>query len=401
MNFNALQKKEKEKLCSTYGRYPIAVQTARGHTITDFEGRKYTDLLAGISVCNVGHCHPEISRAICDQAQKLVHVSNLFYQQEQLQLADELLDTCGLDKVFFCNSGAEANEGAIKAARIFMHKIMGLDRHEIITLKNSFHGRTMATLSATGQKKIKDGFSPLLPGFKHVEANNKNELLQTYNENTAAIMVEVIQGEGGIVALNPDYLDCIQKLCTQENILLIIDEVQTGMGRTGKFWAHQYFDLQPDIVTCAKALANGLPMGAVMFRQNVARAFGPGSHATTFGGSPLVCAAALKTLEIIKRENLVEQSAKTGEYARKLFTELQEKNSDKIEEIRGIGLMLGIKLTFPGQQVWKELLDRGFILNLTQEKVLRLLPPLNIPRDQLDLFAGALEEVITNCKICG
>ncbi len=395
-DLDTLQTEEKDLLCSTYARYPLAIKSARGHTLIDFQDREYVDLLGGISVCNVGHCHPEIAEAVCDQARKLVHVSNLFYQEEQCKLARALLDTCSLDRVFFCNSGAEANETAIKAARKYMQCVRKESRHEIITLNNSFHGRSMATLSATGQEKIKQGFYPLLPGFVHVPPNNKEQLEEACNENTAAIMLEVIQGEGGVFSLNEEYLLFAQQMCKKRGLLLIVDEVQTGMGRTGRFWAYQHYGLQPDIITSAKALANGLPMGATMLKEDIAQALGPGSHATTFGGSPLVSAAAIKTLEIMNREELVEKSARTGEYARELFTGVKERTGGKIEEIRGRGLMLGIKLSFPGSGIWRELLDRGFVLNLTQEKVLRLLPPLNIPEKELESFAENLEEVLLN-----
>ena len=397
-DLETLQKEEKKYLCSTYGRYPLAIKSARGYTLTDYQDREYIDLLAGISVCNLGHCHPEISRAICGQAGKLVHTSNLFFQKEQLDLARELLSTCGLDKAFFCNSGAEANEGAIKTVRRYMRTVRENNRFEIITLKNSFHGRTMATLSATGQEKIKQGFDPLLPGFVHAEPNDEAELRSLCTEKTAAIMLEVIQGEGGVVPLKKDYLHFVQKLCAEKGLLLVIDEVQTGMGRTGRFWAHEHFGLNPDIITSAKALASGLPMGAILLKDEVARALAPGSHATTFGGSPLVCAAALKTLEIMKRDNVVRMSAETGEYAREILNRVRERTGDMIEEIRGMGLMLGVKLSFPGKRVWRKLLERGFVLNLTQESVLRLLPPLNIPREQLDKFAADLEKILEEEK---
>jgi acetylornithine aminotransferase len=400
-NLETLQQEEKKYLCSTYGRYPLAIKSARGYTLTDYQDREYIDLLAGISVCNLGHCHPEISRAICGQAEKLVHTSNLFFQKEQLDLARELLSTCGLDKAFFCNSGAEANEGAIKTVRRYMRMVRENNRFEIITLKNSFHGRTMATLSATGQEKIKQGFDPLLPGFVHAEPNDGPELKSLCTEKTAAIMLEVIQGEGGVVPLQKDYLHFVSKLCAEKGLLLIIDEVQTGMGRTGRFWAHEHFGLNPDIITSAKALAAGLPMGAMMLKDEVARALDPGSHATTFGGSPLVCAAALKTLEIMKRDNVVQMSAETGEYAREILNRVRERSGGMIEEIRGMGLMLGVKLSFPGKRVWQKLLERGFVLNLTQESVLRLLPPLNIPREQLDDFAAALEKILEEEKKAG
>ncbi len=397
---NRVQEKTDKYLCHTYARYPLAVKSARGCSLYDFNGREYLDLLSGISVCGLGHSHPEIVSAITKQAGKLIHVSNLFYQEEQADLAEKLTSTCSLDKVFFCNSGAEANEGAIKLTRRYMKKVLKQDRFEIITLAGSFHGRTLATLSATGQDKIKDGFDPLPPGFRTIPLNDEKALEQAISNQTAAIMVEIIQGEGGIRILTPGFMDKIVQLSRSHDLLIIVDEIQTGMGRTGRFWAHQHYGLKPDILTSAKALANGLPMGAVLCTEKAAAAFDAGSHGTTFGGNPLACAVALKVLEVMEKDDLVQKADQLGMEAIEIFEKTRKKHPEKIREIRGKGLMLGIDLFFPGNKIWKALLERGYVLNLTQETVLRLLPPLVITRKHIRDFATTLEELLQDPELC-
>ncbi|EFI33492.1 acetylornithine and succinylornithine aminotransferase [Desulfonatronospira thiodismutans ASO3-1] len=394
MENTSLEQKTEKYLCPTYARYPLAVKTASGCRLYDFQGREYIDLLAGISVCNLGHSHPEIVQAICSQAGKLVHTSNLFYQEEQVLLSEKLVETCHLDKVFFCNSGAEANEAAIKLMRRYMSRVRGENRHELITFSGSFHGRTLATMTATGQDKIKEGFAPLPEGFRHVPLNDVQALEDAVNENTAAIMAECIQGEGGIKLMSPEFKKKINELQRSRDILLIVDEIQTGMGRTGSLWAFEQEGLEPDMFTSSKALAAGLPMGALLAREEVASAFGPGSHGTTFGGGPLPSVAALKSLEIIQRDGLLDYCRDLGQWAANRFRETGRKCPGTIREVRGRGLMLGIELEFPGKDVWQALLDRGFVLNLTQESVLRLLPPLTITGQDLEQFALALEQVL-------
>ena len=391
-----LEQKTQKYLCPTYARYPLAVKSASGCRLYDFQGREYVDLLAGISVCNLGHSHPEIVQAICSQAEKLIHTSNLFYQEEQVLLAEKLVETCNLDRVFFCNSGAEANEAAIKLMRRYMSSVLGENRYELITFSGSFHGRTLATLSATGQDKIKEGFDPLPEGFRHVPLNDVQALEDAVNKNTAAIMAECIQGEGGIKLMSPAFKAKINELQNSRDLLLIVDEIQTGLGRTGSLWAFEQEGLEPDMFTTSKALAAGLPMGALVARDELARAFGPGSHGTTFGGGPLASVAALKSLEIIQRDGLAEYCREAGDWAAKRFLEVSRKCPGTIREVRGRGLMLGIELEFPGKDIWNALLDKGFVLNLTQESVLRLLPPLTIPRQDLENFAQALEQVLSN-----
>ncbi len=394
MNTEEIRKGEATALCRTYARYPLAVSRGEGTRLHSPEGRVYTDLLAGIAVCNLGHSHPELVDVICTQARKLIHVSNLFYQEEQVALAEKLLKTAGLDRVFFCNSGAEANEGAIKLARRYMREGRGQDRYEIITLTGSFHGRTLATLTATGQDKIKTGFGPLPEGFVTVPFADLGAMEAAMNDRTAAVLIEMIQGEGGVKPLPEDYARGLAALCAKRGVLLMIDEIQTGVGRTGKFWAHQHLGLKPDVVTVAKGLANGLPMGAVMCTEEIAKGFPPGSHGTTFGGNALISAVAKKVIEIIERDDLCGRAASLGEHLRGRLEALRAKLPERIAEVRVHGLMVGIELTAPGGDVWKALLDRGFVLNLTQDTVLRLLPPLIVTEEELDAFVAALEEVL-------
>ncbi|GAB6111099.1 acetylornithine/succinylornithine family transaminase [Desulfomicrobium salsuginis] len=394
MNSEEIQKCDAAALCRTYARYPLAVNRGQGTRLFSPEGKVYTDLLAGIAVCNLGHSHPELVEVICAQAKKLIHVSNLFYQEEQVELAKKLLGTCHLERVFFCNSGAEANEGAIKLARRYMREGRGQERYEIITVTGSFHGRTLATLTATGQDKIKTGFGPLPEGFVTVPFGDLDAMKAAMNDRTAAVLIEMIQGEGGVKPLPEAYARGLAALCAERGVLLVIDEIQTGVGRTGKFWAHQHLGLRPDIVTVAKGLAGGLPMGAVMCTEEVSKGFPPGSHGTTFGGNALISAVAKRVIEIIERDDLCGRAARLGEHLRGRLAALREKFPERIADVRVHGLMVGIELTSPGADVWKALLEKGFVLNLTQDTVLRLLPPLVITEEELDAFAAALEAVL-------
>ncbi len=400
-DLSSFKQREEQVLCQTYARYPLVLTKGQGTRLFDDQGREYLDLLAGIAVCGLGHCHPEISEVMKEQSRRLVHVSNLFYQEEQLQLAERLLTTCHLQKVFFCNSGAEANEAAIKLARRYMQKIRGQNAFEVITIDGSFHGRTLATLTATGQKKVKEGFEPLPAGFMSVPYDDIHALKESLTEKTAAVMVEIIQGEGGIRPLSTEYLIELQRLCREKEIIFIIDEVQTGMARTGRMWSFQHVGLKPDVVTIAKSLANGLPMGAMMVSAELSQGFGPGSHATTFGGGPLISAVASKVLEIIDRDNLCQRAGDLGEYSRIMLSEMQEKFPEMIAEVRGRGLMLGIEFKFPAKSIWSSLFQRGYICNLTQESVIRLLPPLIIKKEEIKDFCLALENVLTELKETG
>lgn len=397
--YDALVTRDKKVLCQTYGRYPLAIEKAVGARMIDLDGKEYVDLLAGIAVANLGHSHPELTAIMVEQAKDLVHISNLFYQPKQVELAEKLLTTCACDRVFFCNSGAEANEAAIKLARRFMRTVRYKDAGEIITLSGSFHGRTLATLTATGQGgRIKEGFEPLPGGFTTVPAGDINALRQAVSCQTAAVMLEMIQGEGGVLPMSEDYVRAVADLCRTENCLLIVDEVQTGMCRTGKFWAHQHYGIEPDIFTCSKALANGLPMGAMLTKEHVAHGFVPGAHATTFGGGGVTSAVAAKTIEIMLRDDIAGRARELGALALDTFRALQAKHPERIVIVRGLGLMIGIELASGGDTVHVELRNRGFVCNLAHGKVLRLLPPLVISADDLLAFAAALDDILTQDK---
>ena len=399
VKFDQIKAREESLLCRTYGRYPIAVASGRGSRLYDLDGGEYIDLLAGIAVTNLGHCREELAEVMAAQARKLVHVSNLFYQEEQLVLAEKLLATTGIfSKAFFCNSGAEANEGAIKLARRYMQRVKGREAGEIITLGHAFHGRTLATVAATGQPKFQDGFSPIPQGFTQVEWGNLEALQGAISTKTAAVLIELVQGEGGVRPMTQEYAESIAALCRKHDILLIIDEVQTGLCRTGKFWAFQHYNLRPDIITSSKALANGLPMGALMCNDEIAKGFVAGSHATTFGGGALMSCVAAKVIDIMTGEKLAERAAKLGEWAMNRFRAVGEKVPGAIAEVRGKGLLIGIVLTFPGKDVWQELIARKFICNLTQDVVIRLLPALTIDQADLEAFAVTLEDVLRQYK---
>ncbi|MCT4536140.1 aspartate aminotransferase family protein [Halodesulfovibrio sp.] len=393
--FDALKQREEKLLCRTYGRYPLAIERGEGARLYDFEGKEYIDLLAGIAVTNIGHCRPELADVMAEQARKLVHVSNLFYQEEQLELAEKILATCHFDKAFFCNSGAEANEAAIKICRRYTQRVKGRDAGEIITFSGAFHGRTLATVAATGQAKFADGFAPIPQGFRQVPWGDLAALEEAITESTAGVLVEVIQGEGGIRPMTEEFAKGVERICRKKDILFMVDEIQTGLCRTGKFWAHQLFDLKPDVMTCAKALANGLPMGAMLCSEEVAQGFEPGSHATTFGAGAVLSAVAAKVIDIMVDEKLADQARDLGEYAMNAFREIGRKCPGTIDDVRGHGLMIGIVLTENGKEIWEALVERGFILNLTQERVLRLVPPLVISKDDIDVFASALEELLS------
>ncbi|WP_320169904.1 aspartate aminotransferase family protein [Maridesulfovibrio sp.] len=396
---DTLVAEEKASICSTYGRYPVNVSRAKGSRLWDLDGREYIDLLSGISVANLGHCPEELVEVMTEQARKLVQVSNLFYQEEQVECAEKLLATCGAGKVFFCNSGAEANEAAIKLARKYMRTVKNRDAYEIITLEGSFHGRTLATLTATGQTgPIKDGFAPLPEGFSHVPAGDIDALKNAMSEKTAAVMLEMVQGEGGIKPLPEDYVKAVAALAEERDILLIVDEVQSGLCRTGRWWAHQHYGITPHIFTSAKALANGLPMGAMLAIDEVAKGFTPGSHATTFGGGALVAKVSSRVLDIMTEEKLAERAEKLGNDFKAKAASLQTKFPEKISSVRGLGLMLGIELSMDGSEIFAALRDKGFILNLTKGKILRLLPALTIDSKDLDTFLEALEELLENAQ---
>lgn len=396
--FDAIKKRDADLVCSSYGRYPVAIEKAKGCRAWDFDGKEYIDLLAGIAVTSLGHCNEEIAEVMEKQARKLIHVSNLFYQEEQLELAERLLKTCHCGKVFFCNSGAEANEGAFKLARRYNQRVKENGRFEIISFTHCFHGRTLATVAATGQAKFQDGFAPMPAGFIQVPMGDLEAVRKAIGWNTAAVIMEMVQGEGGVLPVDEDFVKAVYAMCREKGVLFIADEVQAGLCRTGYWWGFQHYGVKPDIVTSAKALANGLPMGAVLATDDVAKGFQPGTHATTFGGGAFVAAVASKTLEIMERDNLAARSAEIGSWAMERFRQIGEKIPGSIEGVRGRGLFIGIVLAKPGKGVWEQLLDRGFLLNLTQDTVLRLLPPLTVTKEDLETFAVALEAILQETK---
>lgn len=379
-------------IAATYKRFPIVLVKGEGCLVTDADGKTYTDFLAGIAVCNLGHCHPKVAAAVAQQAKTLCHVSNLYYTQPQTELAEWLTARSFADRVFFCNSGAEANEAAIKLARRFFYE-KGEDRYRIIAAKGSFHGRTMATLSATGQKKIKQGFQPILQGFDFVPFNNADALKDTIGPNTCAVLLEPIQGEGGVKVPSPEYLQKVRQICNDSGILLILDEIQTGIGRTGKLFAHEHFSIVPDVMTLAKALANGLPMGAMLATEKAASAFGPGAHASTFGGTPIVSAAALSALNALEGENLIKASQEKGDYFKDRLLWLKNRHKTVVD-VRGMGLLLGMELETECGPIVTAAMDRGFLINCIQEKVLRFAPPLTIETNQIDSLAHCLDEIL-------
>jgi acetylornithine/N-succinyldiaminopimelate aminotransferase len=387
MNTEEIMDLDKEYVMQTYGRQPLALKEGKGALVKDIEGKTYIDCFAGIAVNNVGHSHPKVVEAICKQAKKMLHCSNLYYTQEQVELAKLLADISPHDKSFFCNSGAEANEGAIKLARKFTGK------GEIIAMENSFHGRTLAMITATGQHKYKKGFEPLPGGFKHVPYGDIEAVADSITDNTAAVIVEPIQGEGGIIVPSKGYLKELKKLCDETDVLLIFDEVQTGFGRTGEMFASDLFNVTPDITTVAKALGGGFPIGAVLAQKEVADAFEPGNHAATFGGNPLACAAAKASIEVIIDEKLLDKAKETGKYF-KYKLEEQEKLYGAVEDVRGVGLMLGMEISINCADIVNTAREQGVLINCTADTVLRFLPPLNIDKGQIDTVTCVLETIL-------
>ena len=380
---------------TTYGRYPATMVKGEGCTLTDADGREYLDCLAGIAVCSLGHCHPAITEAICRQASALVHVSNLYHTMPQTELAELLIKHSFADRVFFCNSGAEANEAAIKLAR----KASPARKYEIISLSGSFHGRTLATVAATGQEKFHKGFEPLPQGFRHAPFGDLNALESMIGPETCAILCEPLQGEGGVRPLAKEYLAGIRQLCDTHNLLLIFDEIQVGMGRTGTLFAYEQCGVTPDILTLAKALGNGLPIGAMLATEPVAKAFEPGSHASTFGGNPVVCAAAVATLKIMLADGFFAEVLAKGAYLNERLTGLAAKYPGIATPARGLGLIQGLPLTEAwldrGPAMVNLLFEKGVLLNFAGNKVLRCLPPLVISRAEIDRLILALDEVFS------
>jgi len=397
MNSAAWIEKADKYIMRTYGRFPLVPVKGEGCLLWDADGKRYLDFLAGVAVNNLGHCHPAVSAALSKQAAELIHCSNYYHIPQQIELAELLCGLSFADKAFFCNSGAEANEAAIKLARKYSRENYGLDRFEIITAIASFHGRTMATVSATGQEKVQKFFDPLLHGFRHVPFNDAASLRDAIGPCTCAVMLEPIQGEGGVVVPDAAYLQEVRDICDEHNLILIFDEVQVGMGRTGKMFAHEHFGITPDIMTLAKALAGGAPIGTMLATEKLAAAFTPGTHGSTFGGNPLVTAAAVATVRAIMEEGILNRTCEMGEYLMGELEALRHKFPGLIVEVRGIGLMVGMELSVAGADIVNMALERGLLLNCAQEKVLRFVPPLVIGKKEVDemlsILTGILQEL--------
>ncbi len=381
----------------TYARFPLTLVRGDGCRVWDEDRKEYLDFVGGIAVCALGHSSPIVSKALEHQSKELVHVSNLYYTRPQTELARLLVENSFADRVFFCNSGAEANEAAIKLARRYANEKFGPQKHLIVSMEDSFHGRTMATLSATGQEKIKAGYNPLLEGFTFVPFNDLESLDRALNESICAVMLEPIQGEGGVVVPDPDYLKGVKALCQDREALLIFDEVQVGMGRTGKLFAHEHYGVTPDIMTLAKALGNGLPIGAMLAIEELSNAFGAGSHATTFGGTPLVTAVSKAVVTSLLEDGWIKHCRVVGDYFKERLEELAKKY-DFIKEVRGQGLILGVEMMIPGAAVVKAMMEKGFLINCTQEKILRFIPPLIVEKEEIDLLVETLENVLDQLK---
>lgn len=384
---------DKQYYMPVFSRYQLVLSHGEGPYVYDTDGKKYIDFLAGIAVNILGHAHPALVQAVCQQAGRLIHCSNLYYTEPQVQLAETLAQLTGMDKAFIANSGAEANEGAMKLARKF-GKMKSADKFEIVTAEHSFHGRTLATLTATGQPKYREGYEPLPGGFKYVPFNDKAALESIVSDKTCAVFIEPIQGEGGIHLPGDGYLQLARELCDKFGALLIFDEIQSGMGRTGSFLACQGYGVKPDIVTLAKGLAGGVPIGAFLATAKVASAFAAGDHGSTFGGNPLACAAANAVLEILQKDNLEDNAVQMGDYMMQSLKKLQKKYPQLIKEVRGRGLMVGAELTRPGREVVDLCMAQGAIINCTANNVLRFVPPLNINRGHVDEVIAVVDGVL-------
>lgn len=377
----------------TYGRLPIDLVEGYGSTLIDSNGKEYTDFLAGIAVNNLGYSNEAVKEAAIQQAQALFHTSNLFHIESQADLAELLCQHSFAEKAFFCNSGAEANEGAIKLARKRAYKKYGPQKNEVVAMKGSFHGRTLATLNVTDNSHYREGYGPHPTGFIFTPFNDVTVFEQAIGEQTAAVILEPVQGEGGVHPVDLAFLQKVQQLTEKYDCALIFDEVQTGIGRTGKLFAHEHYGIEPDIMTLAKALGNGVPIGAVLAKGDYAETFAPGDHGTTFGGNPFVTAVAKAVVTEVVNKNISQQAAETGAYFKEKLTQMKQE-IDVVKEVRGIGLLLGMELTIPGAGIVQEMLEKGFIINCTQGNVLRFIPPLIITQAEIDQMIESLTSVI-------
>lgn len=393
-NNTELKKRGDAVIVGSYARYPAAMVSGLGCKLTDADGKEYLDFLAGIAVCALGHCHPQVSETICRQAQKLVHVSNLYYTEPQIELAELICQHSFAEKVFFCNSGAEANEAAIKLARIYSPQ----GRYKIISLAGSFHGRTLATVAATGQPKFHEGFEPMPGGFCYAPFGDLEALEAMVDETTCAILCEPLQGEGGVRPLDKEYLAGIRALCDKHGLLLIFDEIQTGMGRTGTLFAYEQLGVEPDIMSMAKAIGNGMPIGAMVTKSEIAAAFVPGTHASTFGGNPVATAAGVTTMNIILEDGFLHDVLDKGVYFRDLLVGLAKKFPALVTGSRGMGLIVAAVLTEKGishgTAIVNAMFERGYLMNFAGNSVLRFVPPLIVTKAEIDEFVTVLAEVM-------
>ncbi len=376
-----------------YGRLPKVITKGAGNWLWDADGNKILDMFPGWAVSGIGHCHPKVVNALKSQSEKLLHIDNTFYTQEQGMLAKMLSERSFGGKCFFCNSGAEANEAAMKLARLYTSK----EKYKFVTAENSFHGRTFATVTATAQPKYHNGFTPLLPGFRYVPFNDIEAIEDVFTDEVTAVMIEPIQGEGGINIATPEYMRRVRELCDENNALMILDEVQTGMGRTGKWFGYQHYDVEPDIVTMAKALGGGIAIGAIIAKPHIAAALVPGTHASTFGGNSMACAASIATIEAIEEENLLENAIQIGEYTCEKLNALKEDFSI-IDHIRSKGLMIGIQLKTNGADIVSKCLERGLRINCTHDTVLRFMPGMTVSKDEIDQAIQILANVLEDTK---
>lgn len=380
-------------LMHTYSRQPIVLVKGRGTRVFDSDSREYIDFVAGVAVNNLGHCHPRVVVALQKQAQRLMHVSNHFHIEPQVVLARLLVNNSFADKAFFCNTGTEAIEAAIKLARRYFREVLKQDRFEIITMRGSFHGRTYGALSATAQEKLHTGFAPLTPGFRYVPFNDPDAVEQAVNERTCAVLVEPIQGEAGVIVPNDGYLTALRHICDKHGMLLMLDEIQTGMGRTGRLFGCEHDAVVPDVMALAKGLGGGMPIGALLATEKAARGFAPGSHGTTFGGNPLACAAGIASVETLIEDNIIIQSVDgLGRHFIQALKALRDKY-EFIRDVRGKGLLIGMELDFEGKEIVAACLKEGFLINCTADRVLRFMPPLIVVEEEIDALVSALDSI--------
>ena len=381
----------------TYGRYPVVADRGAGCRLWDVDGKSYLDFLSGVAVNNLGHCHPKVVAALQEQAARLLHCSNFYHIPQQIELAEWLCSHSFAERVFFCNSGAEANEAAMKLARKHSRETFGENRFEIITALASFHGRTIGGISATGQDKVRAGFDPVVPGFRYVPFGDIEALRQAVTPQTCAIMLEPVQGEGGVNVPPPGYLRAVNDLCNAFDLLLIFDEVQVGCGRTGTLWAYEQEGIAPDIMTLAKALAGGPPIGAMLTTGTLAERLGPGTHGSTFGGNPLVCAAALAAVKVITEDGVLDNCREMGLYLKQKLEQLKD-SYDFVKEVRGQGLIIGMELTVEGGPLVVEALQHGLLINCTVGNVLRFVPPLVVSKAEIDEACHILDRVFATVQ---